>query len=900
MSDVASQSALFSFNANYLNSVYNQYISDPSSVDASWKEFFEANKSEIEDVLQDLRGPSWAQRDLSIPADVEDSKPKGKDKAAKANSKTNSKDYTLALYQRYAHFDVYLDPLKQAKRKPSLVDAVADKELDKVYRNDIGAEFSYTDPKESKWLHERLTQIQSTPINPARQKKALSDVTKAEMFESYLHTKFPGAKRFSLEGCESYIVCINEIIFHLGGIANEAILGMAHRGRLNTLVNIMGKPYRALFSEFMGVSSIPEDAPGSGDVKYHLGYANVVDANGDKVRISLTANPSHLESVNPIVLGRVRSKQDEQGDKTRQKVAGILTHGDAAVMGQGVVAETLNMAYTPGYTTGGTIHVVINNQIGFTAEAAESRSTEYATDVAKMINAPVFHVDAYNVDAVIKASQIATEYKTKFGKDVFLDLVSYRKYGHNEGDEPFFTQPVMYTAVRQMDTIHSRYSNSLISKGVIKASDYDDIKSGIKEELNAEFALASEYKPTEINWLKDKWKDVEYFESEADMCKPVETKIDSDTFDELADLISHLPECFNANPKIKRLFDTRLANAEDGTNLDWAFGELMAYASLMVSSHNVRITGEDARRGTFSHRQAVLTDQKDGKKYNIFSPIEGAKFEVHNSVLSEFAVLGFEYGYSMTNPNVLTLWEAQFGDFANGAVTIYDQYVSSSEDKWLRMSGLVSLLPHGYEGQGPEHSSARIERYLSYCAKSNLIVCNLTTPANIFHALRRQINAKYRKPLIIFTPKSLLRSPLAVSTKEDFTEGSFETIIGDNAKNPSKVIFTSGKVYYDLATKRAELEKNDDIAIIRVEQYYPFDASKMQSILKSYKNVKEYIWVQEEPKNMGAYHFIRDYLEEACGSRVKYVGRVPNASPSTGFMSVHQKEQQDLISKALS
>jgi 2-oxoglutarate dehydrogenase E1 component len=941
-------SFIYSGNAIYVAELYKKYLQNASLVGSDWKVFF-ANLSDNErDLLLDIEGPAWQKRGVSVIGNknenssltqaeiAEDEVKKAKqaklekeilqkyEKICKTGGESgvqtqefiaNTAKYIESVYVRLGHLSVNLDPLGLDIRNSVEISELKAKyknikelepvfaKYDQIYCNKIGAEFSFvTNQEEYQWLSHHLEMLDFEKIRPETRKKALEYMHRAEKFENYLHTKFPGAKRFSLEGGEGYIPCLEQIFLTSSEHeVNHVVIGMAHRGRLNTLVHTLGKPYYAIFSEFMGVSSIPSDAPGQGDVKYHLGYSGTRRLeNGKDVYFTLAQNPSHLEAVNPVVMGKVRAKQDLfDGGKTRRSVMGVLIHGDAAIMGQGIVAETLNMANVPGYTVGGIVHIAINNQVGFTANPCESRGGEYCTDIAKMIEAPVFHVNGNDVDSLIKVGKLAAEYRNKFGKDVFLDIVCYRKYGHNEGDEPMFTQPVMYSKIKASQTPADLYADKLIAEGVITRADFDALLDTIKNSLNQAFEKAQTYKPTKADWLEGQWKGVKFMDSIKDLDS--KTAISQEAYDKVAKIIASYPEHFNINAKLKRLFGDRAVNLAKGENFDWATGELLAYGSLLAEGHNVRLSGEDCERGTFSHRQSVIYDQDTNKKYNILSPLFGkARYEVINSVLSEFGVLGFEYGYSLVNPNDLTIWEGQFGDFSNGAATIYDQFISSGEDKWLRMSGLVSLLPHGFEGQGPEHSSARLERFLQYCADFNIIVANCTTPANIFHILRRQVKATVRKPLVVMSPKSLLRNPLAVSHKSDFVDGAkFKPIIGDviEPSKVEKVIFTSGKVYYELLAKRNEIS-DAKTALVRIEQYYPFEADVLKAEISQYTKASKFVWVQEEPQNMGAWHFIRDHLESATNTRPICVARKAAASPATGFASVHKSEQEDLLNRA--
>jgi 2-oxoglutarate dehydrogenase E1 component len=933
----------FRSNFTYITEIYRKYKANPSSVDTSWEQFFKAlsddDKALMEEANQEKSAVIGKRNEFSslptsevneILTKEKEAEKKKKEALAIASKEGLTSGNSLEAqmkelaqnYRSFGHLLSNLDPLEFMPKpnRSELESSFSPQDLEKevsvfgfkakikehisffkqTYCGNIGAEFHHIkNLDERNWLHTKL----ENPITISKEAKkhALETLIKAESFENALHLKFPGAKRFSAEGGEATLASLEQIFLTAteNGV-KDVVLGMAHRGRLNVLTHTLGKPYHALFSEFMGVSSIPEGVPGSGDVKYHLGLnTERTLINGKKLTLSLTPNPSHLESVNPVVMGRVRAKQDALPEAEKHSIMPILIHGDAAMAGQGIVAECLAMANLRGYTVKGTIHIIINNQVGFTALQKDTKSSTYSSDVAKMIDAPIIHINGNDAESVLKASILATEYRQKFGKDVVLEIVCYRKYGHNEGDEPMFTQPVMYKKIKLLETPAVVFAKQLASSSVIDANFEADFRAKIKAILDSEYEVAKTYKPTKADWLEGKWSHIKRLENADDLTTFKDTKISEKAFDIVGGAISRIPQGFAINSKIKKLLEDRKMSLLSGDKIDWATAELLAYGSLQLEGYPVRLSGEDCERGTFSHRHSVYYSQETNERYeplNNLNTEKAEKFEVYNSLLSEFAVLGFEYGYSIQNPNVLTIWEAQFGDFANGAVTIYDQYISSGEDKWLKMSGLVSLLPHGFEGQGPEHSSARLERYLQYGAENNIIVCNFTTPANLFHALRRQMKMPFRKPMIVMSPKSLLRHKMVISGLKDFTEGSFKPVITDSeAKSAKKVIFTSGKVYYDLL----EARQNMDIAIIRIEQYYPFPTSALKAELSAFKNAKEFVWVQEEPKNMGAWSFIRDYLEEATGKKVEYIGRPAKPSPATGFAKEHAKEQSLLINEAL-
>jgi len=950
--DFAQTAPFFSANVIFINEIYQKFLENPQTIDQSWVNFFNENNDELKAILADYNGPSWSKRNLkvvgsqdfdissnSIKEVKKDQKSSPKNiEAISKNSASGNKDLEIRLsklidaYKKFGHLASSLDPLELkpiknvaeislqahdlsqddllkevnfANSQVKLAQVISN--LNHIYCNKIGAEFDYIfDQQEKNFLTSELENTVFTPISNDEKKKILSEIIRSERFEQFLHKRFPGAKRFSIEGGESSICAIEKIIDNSAkSSVKKIIIGMAHRGRLNVLTGVMNKPYHRLISEFQGTPGIPESATKSGDVKYHMGFSSKRKIADNEISLSLAFNPSHLEAVNTVVAGRIRATQDLLQDASRTQALALLIHGDAAFAGQGSVAESLVMNGTAGYDTGGVIHIIVNNQIGFTANPTDSRSTLYASDLAKSINAPIFHVNGDEVEDVVKISNIISRYRQTFKKDAVLDIICYRKYGHNEGDEPFYTQPVMYSKIKDHPSLEKIYSQKLISEGIVSTQQYQAMVDEFETMLNNEFNLASSFKATEADWLKGDWQHIKNGENAIS-----KTSLSRKKLSELIEKICTIPSDFNANPKIVKQLEARKNAVLEGKNIDWGNAEALAFASLVDQGNNVRITGQDAGRGTFSHRHSILHDMANGNRHNIFSALsQNAKYEVYDSVLSEYGVLGFEYGYSLSAPNSLTIWEAQFGDFANGAQIIFDQFIASSEVKWLRKSGLVMLLPHGYEGQGPEHSSARLERYLQACANDNLRVMNITNPANFFHALRNQILNNDRKPLIIMSPKSLLRHKLAVSTIEEFTNFDFRSVIIENEKlcedsKIKRVILCSGKVYYDLFEAR-QAKKINDIAIIRLEQLYPFPINEISDELKKYKNA-EIIWCQEEPKNMGAWHFADDYLEETLIkikhkiSRAKYVGRIACASPATGYGSYHAKEQKQLIDEALS
>jgi 2-oxoglutarate dehydrogenase E1 component len=774
-----------------------------------------------------------------------------------------------------------------------------------------------SNPEEAGWLKERIEGYdKEIKFTREGRKAILNKMVEAEGFEKFLHVKYMGTKRFGLDGGESLIPAMEQIIKRGGALGiREMVIGMPHRGRLNVLANVMSKPYRAIFNEFQGGSFKPEDVDGSGDVKYHLGASSDREFDGNSVHLSLTANPSHLEAVNPVVLGKVRAKQDQLGDTERKQVMAILLHGDAAFAGQGVVAEGLGLSGLKGHRTGGTMHIVVNNQIGFTTAPHFSRSSPYPTDIALMVEAPIFHVNGDDPEAVVHAAKVATEFRQKFGKDVVIDIFCYRRFGHNEGDEPMFTNPLMYKKIKKQKTTLSLYTAELVKDGLIPEGEIEDMKAAFQAHLGEEFEAGKDYKPNKADWLDGKWS---HLNRDKEEYQRGETAIKPETFAEIGRALSTAPATLPLHKTVGRLLESKAQMFETGEGFDWATGEALAFGSLLSEGYPVRLSGQDATRGTFSQRHSGIINQDTEERYYPLNNIRAgqAQYEVIDSMLSEYAVLGFEYGYSLAEPNALTLWEAQFGDFANGAQIMFDQFISSGESKWLRMSGLTVLLPHGYEGQGPEHSSARLERFLQQCGQDNWIVANCTTPANYFHILRRQLHRTFRKPLILMTPKSLLRHKLAVSKAEEFTTGSsFHRILWDDAQYGNsdtvlasddkikRVVMCSGKVYYDLLEER-DARGIDDVYLMRVEQFYPFPAQSVVKELSRFKNA-EVVWCQEEPKNQGAWTFIEPNIEWVLGrikakhGRPTYAGRAASASPATGLASAHKAQQAALIDDAL-
>ena len=802
--------------------------------------------------------------------------------------------------------------------------------LVRTYCSTLGVEFMHmSNPEEKSWIQQRIEGPDKTIEFTDNGKKAiLQKLAEAEGFEQFIDVKYKGTKRFGLDGGEALIPALEQIVKRGGQLGlKEIVLGMAHRGRLNVLSQFMHKPHRAIFHEFKGGSYAPDDVEGSGDVKYHLGASSDREFDGNKVHLSLTANPSHLEIVNPVVMGKARAKQDQMatvwdGDiiplSERVKVMPLLLHGDAAFAGQGVVAEILGLSGLRGHRVGGTVHFIINNQIGFTTNPRFSRSSPYPSDTAKMIEAPIFHCNGDDPEAVVFATKIAIEYRMKFHKPVVVDMFCYRRYGHNEGDEPSFTQPIMYRKIRGHQSVTEIYAKKLIGEGVISEAEFGKMKADWRANLEAEHEAGQAYKPNKADWLDGEWSGLRTADN-ADEQRRGKTAVPVKSLKEIGKKLSEIPAGFNAHKTIQRFMENRAKMIETGAGIDWAMGEALAFGSLVLDGHKIRLSGQDCERGTFSQRHSVLYDQDNEERYiplaNL-SPSQ-ARYEVINSMLSEEAVLGFEYGYSLARPNALTLWEAQFGDFANGAQVVFDQFISSGERKWLRMSGLVCLLPHGFEGQGPEHSSARLERFLQLCAEDNMQVANVTTPANYFHILRRQMRREFRKPLVLMTPKSLLRHKRAVSTLAEMSgESSFHRLLWDDAEylkdQPVKlvkdgkirrVVMCSGKVYFDLYEER-EKRGIDDVYLLRVEQLYPFPAKALINELSRFKNA-EMTWCQEEPKNMGAWSFIDPYLEwvlahiGAKHQRVRYTGRPAAASPATGLMSKHLAQLEAFLEDAL-
>ncbi|RUM96226.1 2-oxoglutarate dehydrogenase E1 component [Pseudaminobacter arsenicus] len=980
-------SFLYGGNADYIEALYAAYQEDPSSVDQQWQDFFASLKDDAGDVRKNAEGASWKKPGWPLVANGElvsaldgnwglvekHIETKVKDRAsakgvalteADVHQATRDSVHAIMMIRAYrmrGHLHANLDPLGIAKPledynelspenygftaadydRPIFLDNVLGLEfgsirqmleiLKRTYCSTLGVEFMHiSDPEEKAWIQARIEGPDKGIAFTAEGKVAiLQKLVEAEGFEQFIDVKYKGTKRFGLDGGESLIPALEQIVKRGGSLGlKEIVLGMAHRGRLNVLSQVMAKPHRAIFHEFKGGSYAPDDVEGSGDVKYHLGASSDREFDGNKVHLSLTANPSHLEIVDPVVMGKARAKQDQLYGRTprdeivplevRSKVLPLLLHGDAAFAGQGVIAEILGLSGLRGHRVAGTLHFIINNQIGFTTNPRFSRSSPYPSDVAKMIEAPIFHVNGDDPEAVVYAAKVATEFRMKFRKPVVVDMFCYRRFGHNEGDEPAFTQPIMYRNIRAHKTTAQIYADKLLAEGLVSQGDLDRMKADWRAHLESEWEIGQQYKPNKADWLDGAWSGLRTADNQ-DEQRRGKTAMPVKMLKEIGKKLTEVPEGFEAHRTIARFMEARRKMIDSGEGIDWSTAEALAFGSILLDGNPVRLSGQDSERGTFSQRHSVLYDQRDETRYIPLNNLSAAQapFEVINSMLSEEAVLGFEYGYSLADPKALTLWEAQFGDFANGAQVVFDQFISSGERKWLRMSGLVCLLPHGYEGQGPEHSSARLERFLQLCAEDNMQVANCSTPANYFHILRRQLKRDFRKPLILMTPKSLLRHKRAVSTIAELSgESSFHRLLWDDAQYPGKdtvklardskirrVVLCSGKVYYDLYEEREKRGIND-IYLLRVEQLYPFPAKALITELSRFRNA-EMVWCQEEPKNMGAWSFIDPYLEwvlahiEAKHQRVRYTGRPAAASPATGLMSKHLAQLQAFLDDAL-
>lgn len=979
-------SFLYGGNADYIEELYAAYETDPNSVNAEWRDFFANLGDNRQDVLENARGASWEKSNWPVTpkdeltnaldgnwAEVEkhiSDKLKGKGgKAAPALSEVEitqaARDSVRAImmiraYRMRGHLHANLDPLGLSEKpndynelapenygftpqdfdRKIFIDNVLGLEyatvremldiLKRTYCSTLGVEFMHiSDPAEKAWIQERIEGAnKNIAFTPEGKKAIMSKLIEAEGFEQFIDVKYKGTKRFGLDGGESLIPALEQIVKRGGSMGvKEIIFGMAHRGRLNVLSQVMGKPHRAIFHEFKGGSYAPDDVEGSGDVKYHLGASSDREFDGNSVHLSLTANPSHLEIVNPVVMGKARAKQDLLVGRTRDdmvplseraKVMPLLLHGDAAFAGQGVVAECMGLSGLRGHRVAGTVHFIINNQIGFTTDPSFSRSSPYPSDVAKMIEAPIFHVNGDDPEAVVFAAKVATEFRQTFHKPVVVDMFCYRRFGHNEGDEPAFTQPLMYKEIRKHKTTVQLYSEKLIGEGLLTQAEIDQMKAEWRDKLETEFEAGQNYKPNKADWLDGAWAGLRTADN-ADEQRRGKTGMPMKSLKEIGKKLAETPEGFNVHRTVQRFLDNRSKMIDSGEGIDWATAESLAFGSLVTEGNPIRLSGQDVERGTFSQRHTVLYDQENQQRYIPLNNLQKGQaiYEAINSMLSEEAVLGYEYGYSLSEPRALTVWEAQFGDFANGAQVVFDQFISSGERKWLRMSGLVCLLPHGYEGQGPEHSSARLERFLQLCAEDNMQVANVTTPANYFHILRRQMKRDFRKPLIMMTPKSLLRHKRAISSLSELSgDSTFHRLLWDDAQylkdQPIKlqkdakirrVVLCSGKVYYDLYEER-EKRGIDDVYLLRVEQLYPFPAKALINELSRFRGA-EIVWCQEEPKNMGAWSFIEPYLEwvlahiDAKYPRARYTGRPAAASPATGLMSKHLEQLAAFLEDAL-
>jgi len=931
-------------NAGFIAELYSRYLEDPTSVDASWRGFFDTLADAPDAVQREMEGPGWGEARAHLIGNGAAVRANGHAVPAPEASQA-ALDSIRAMnlirgYRVRGHLIADLDPLGLTRQtshpdldpatygfteadydRPIFVNSLLGfttatlreilAALKAIYCGTVGVEYMHIQElEERRWIQARIEVPRNqTEFTPEGKRAILERLTAAEQLERFLDRRYTGTKRFGLEGGEALIPALEQIIKRGGQLGmQELVIGMPHRGRLNVLTNVMGKPYAALFSEFQGNPANPEDVQGSGDVKYHLGTSTDREIGEVRMHLSLTANPSHLEAVNPVVLGKVRAKQRQRGDVARDAVVGLLMHGDAAFAGQGLVPESLELSELRGYRTGGTIHVIVNNQIGFTTSPAQARSTPYPSDIAKGGQAPIFHVNGDDAEAVVHVARIATEFRYRFKKDVVVDIFCYRRHGHNEGDEPAFTQPLMYRTIESRPTVREIYARRLIQEGLLTQEDVASMTNDFLARLDAEFEAAKSYRPNKADWLEGAWTGLSVASGED---RRGATAVDRALLQEVGAALTRVPDGFHLNRKLVRQLEQKRRAIETGEGIDWATAEALAIGTLCAEGVFVRLSGQDCCRGTFSQRHAVLVDQETEERYVPLNHIRDgqAQFEVVDSPLSEAAVLGFEYGYSLAEPHALIIWEAQFGDFANGAQVIIDQFITSGEAKWLRMSGLVMLLPHGYEGQGPEHSSARLERFLQLCGEDNIQVCNLTTAANYFHALRRQVRRDFRKPLVLMTPKSLLRSPEVVSRLDEMEPGtSFHRIIAETDPlvaddQVRRVVLCSGKVYFDLRAARRE-RKIDDVAILRVEQLYPFPARSLGTALARYPNA-EIVWCQEEPENMGAWTYIDRRIEKALAGldikakRARYVGRPESAATATGLFKRHNVEQARLVADAL-
>ena len=939
-------------NATFVAELYQRWKQTPNSVSSDWSDWF-TNLDELSSEHFEEKSPSWGKpKSKVIGANDPDASIKAVAKGIAGNRDLLAGDVRSATldslraimliraYRIRGHLLAKLDPLNLQDEeihpeldpetygfssedydRPIFINYVLGLEiaslneiltiLKATYCGTIGVEFMHIqDPAQKAWIQERIEAIGNRTEFTERGKVAIYEkLLAAENFERFLHKKYIGTKRFGLDGGEALVPALEQILKRGGQMGlKEVVIGMAHRGRLNVLHNVLDKPFRAIISEFLGNPANPEEAGGSGDVKYHMGSSADRQFDENQIHLSLAPNPSHLEIVDPVVVGRVRAKQAQRTSDDFKEVLGVILHGDAAFAGQGVVAETFAFSALRGYRTGGTMHIIVNNQIGFTTSPSYSRSSPYPTDVAKMVMSPIFHVNGDDPEAVVHASRIATEFRQTFGVDVVLDIICYRRFGHNEGDEPAFTQPLMYKQINQQPSTREIYLNRLLEDGILDDSRAQAIMDKHNTYLEEEFEAGNAYKPNKADWLEGQWSGMTVAYGDD---RRGDTAVPLDTLKKIGSVITTVPQGLQIHKKLERVLSTRAKAIETGQNLDWATAEHLAFGSVVLDGFVVRLSGQDSCRGTFSQRHSVFVDQLTEERYVPLANLstEQAKFEVIDSPLSEASVMGFEYGFAQAEPNALVMWEAQFGDFANGAQVVIDQFISSGESKWLRMNGLVLLLPHGYEGQGPEHSSARLERYLQLCAEDNMQVVNCTTPANYFHVLRRQVCRDFRKPLIIMTPKSLLRHKSCISDLSELGPGtSFHRILRDSNsnikdENVKRVILCSGKIFYDIEEMRNS-EEQFDIKIVRIEQLYPFPKKNLIEILKLTPKA-DVVWCQEEPKNMGGWTFVRDYIEEAMHQsglntdRPIYCGRDAAASPATGSAGRHAKEQRSLVQQSL-
>ena len=958
---------LYGGNAAYIDDLFERYGRDPASVEPSWRAFFESLREQPQpapdwarakvgpnrDELTSALDGQWPAVEAKAAKTIEARQPAASPEAVHAAAKDSVRAIMLIrAYRIRGHYAANLDPLgieepqpyaeldpatygfaERDYDRPIFIDGVLGLEqatlreilgiLRRTYCGSLGVQYMHiADPTEKAWIQERIEgRDKEITFTPEGKVAILRKLIETEGFERFLHKRFPGTKRFGLDGGEAVVPALEQVIKRGGAMGvDQIVLGMPHRGRLNVLAAVMGKPYRAIFHEFQGGSTMPSDIEGSGDVKYHLGASSDREFDGNRVHLSLTANPSHLEIVNPVVLGKARAKQTidrlEEPDCGGSKVIPLLLPGDAAFAGQGVVAECFALMGLKGYRTGGTIHVIVNNQIGFTTSPRFSRSSPYPSDVALMVQAPILHINGDDPEAVVFAAKIATEFRQQFTKDVVLDVFCYRRFGHNEGDDPTFTQPIMYRKIKEQPSTRELYTARLVNEGVVAKEQVDAWVGEFEAFLDAEFEAGKAYETVKADWLDGQWSGLGLPEGDE---RRGETGVPAEKLRTFGEKLTAIPAHVDAHKTLRRVIEGRRQTIEAGAGIDWATAEHLAFASLLDEGFPVRLSGQDSARGTFSQRHSHIVDQTTEERYTPLNNLRPgqANYEVIDSALSEEAVLGFEYGYSLADPQTLVLWEAQFGDFVNGAQVIIDQFISSGERKWLRMSGLTMLLPHGYEGQGPEHSSARLERFLQLCAEDNMQVAYCSTPANYFHILRRQIHRPFRKPLVLMTPKSLLRHKKAVSKLSDMAEGSsFHRVLWDDAeRNPEltsvrlrpddqvrRVILCSGKVYYDLLDDR-EKRGIDDVYLMRLEQFYPWPMKSLSTELARFKNA-ELVWCQEEPRNMGGWTFVDPWLEltleklRVRAKRARYVGRPASASPAAGLMSRHQKELETFLGEA--